>query len=191
MMEDRITLYICIGIAILFALPATEMLLVSLIKKKERKRMLNQRPEAVLCHGTSYMFCMSQQIGIGLLVLGTGVVYGNLSEMDAVIAGTLFLLMGLALTIVFSMLIWNKIVIFDKDTIISRTILGKTKQYSGEEILGYKKSSRMHYSANSHTFSRRLQLSIKVIDGEIYVNNYMVNYHKAVDFVSKHYRHLE
>lgn len=176
-----------IMIFLLFAFPNVYMLIGNMVKGKKLKNIAKNRPNAVICTGITDTFAMIEEVSLILAGFGVGTCFTNSDDYGAILCGISFIVEGIVMFILAFMYMWNRMVVFDTDTIIYTNALGKEKTYSKEDIIEFKSLNYGAYNNASGRFRQRKNFIIKVRDGKIAINTSMSNYYEAMNFVYANY----
>ncbi len=182
----RNALMIYIILILIILCPGIFWLIIHFARKREIDFIQSQRPDAVICTGLSFSFCIFMEIGLSIMIMGICMLVNCVGEPVGMMAcGVLAALMGLALTLTLFLHSWNRRVVLDKEEILFRNAFGREKRYSKAEITQFK---ALNYSAyNGSMFVRRRNFYIRVGKDFIAMNNYMTNYYEAIEFANQNY----
>ena len=182
--KDAIMFCIIMTVFVLF--PGVLWLIIHLMKKKEIYFIQKQRPDAVICTGATFIVCYFVEIGFIFIVMGVCMVAScEGGAWDMAVSGFFIMLMGLALTIMLFLHIWNRRVVLDKEEVLFKNVFGKEMRYSKSEITQCKTLNYTVYRGGMG-MSRRF-FYINVGKEKIAINNCMSNYYEAIEFANRNY----
>ncbi len=182
--KDAIMFCIIMTVFVLF--PGVLWLIIHLMKKKEIYFIQKQRPDAVICTGATFIVCYFVEIGLIFIVMGVCMVAScEGGAWDMAVSGFFIMLMGLALTIMLFLHIWNRRVVLDKEEVLFKNVFGKEMRYSKSEITQCKTLNYTVYRGGMG-MSRRF-FYINVGKEKIAINNCMSNYYEAIEFANRNY----
>lgn len=180
---DAMRPWLALLVAVLF--PGILLGLVSCFRKPKLKRLAVEKPGGIICTGINLLYCVLAEMSLFLLLCGIAIAAANRHDTGALGCGLFIGTLGLLLTVIVCLYLWNRMVMIDGTGILFINAFGKEYACTKEEIVSVAQVN--YYAHNNGGFTARRNLAIKSTRGTIWLNSSMTNYNEAVEFAEENY----